>query len=309
MNDAPSYPEAPDAFILKRCQGRFQETPTVPYLFVVPHSGRYYPPNFLLTSQLSEAKLRQSEDAFVDNLYDAIPELGAHMLVATHARSYLDLNRAVNELEPDMFAPALEGNHLDQSPRVKAGLGTIPRIVAAGENIYNKPIPAREAIHRVQTLHVPFHRAIKKHLQYLKDIFGYAVLIDCHSMPSSYAGATGQKQQKWSINKPNTTDGKVILGNCWGRSCDNALTSMLESLMLHERFQVRRNVPYAGGFITKNYGNPQDGIHAIQIELCRSLYMDEENLELLPRFLDIKARLTKVFKALFASSIMQNAAE
>lgn len=254
-----------------------------PFLFSIPHSGRHYPEGFRRQSQLDERELRLSEDAFVDKLFGGISNVGATGLVATYARAYVDLNRAPNELEPGMFSGECGAYEVDINNRVKAGLGVIPRVIGEGLPIYKQPIPIREAFKRLDEVYHPYHAKVSELLMTQYRRFGKAVLIDCHSMPSG--PELGRRRQ----GQPD-----IVLGDCWGTSCARELTSLAERLFLDAGFKVRRNIPYAGGFATRHYGAPSQGCHALQIEINRSLYMDEGRVEKLPHFSEIQQKMLNV---------------
>lgn len=264
----------------------------MPLIFAVPHSGRHYPQDFKNRSVLELTDLRRSEDAFVDQLFEDAPNSHAALLVATHARAYLDLNRASNELDPSMFTPKLDESELNISYRVQAGLGAIPQYVAENMPIYDRPLPARDAIKRIDSVHKPYHEKLRAILDDFVAKYGIAFLIDCHSMPSDTRGATSQR---------NTGTPNIVLGDCWGSSCMRDLTDIAETLFLEEGFLVRRNVPYSGGYSTSYYGAPKTGVHALQIEISRSLYMDEETLTPLPEFEAIKRSISVISRKLGAS--------
>ncbi|MFC4349063.1 N-formylglutamate amidohydrolase [Kordiimonas lipolytica] len=249
-----------------------------PFVFALPHSGRFYPKAMRAATHLSDHTLRLSEDAFVDRLFKSAPESGATLLVATHARAYLDLNRDEMELDPTMFTPALDPTMVQETHRVKAGLGIIPRLVAENVPIYTKQLPAREAFFRIDQVYKPYHEKLAALISTRRKQFGYAVVIDCHSMPSE------------------NRDGKrygpdIVLGDNWGSACSRDMTSIAEELLIRAGFRVRRNVPYSGGFTTQYYGNPNQGRHALQIEINRAIYMNENKLEPLPEFGEIHDKL------------------
>ncbi len=278
------------------------------FVFAAPHSGRLYPESFRARSILSDAELRQSEDAFVDELFSWVPKKGACLLAATHARAYLDLNRAAGELDPNLFSPPLDPSRLDISHRVRSGLGIIPSIVAEGAYIYKEPLPAREAEKRVKEIHAPYHGKLHELLDNRRKRFGSAFLLDCHSMPSEVSAITGKSKHP-----------DIILGDNWGSACAAQLTATAEEALLDAGFHVRRNVPYSGGYSTQHYGNPNARLHALQIEINRSLYMNERTYEKLPQFEEVKAALEKAMSQVitaFSASIssasgpnLKNAAE
>ena len=240
----------------------------LPVVLASPHSGSVYPPDLVAASRLDAHALRRSEDSFVDELFAAGPALGAPLLRARFARAYLDVNREPYELDPAMFAESLPDFVNTRSPRVQVGLGTIARIVASGEDIYRGKLCLADAMARVERLYRPYHRALGELIEVTRQRFGYSLLIDCHSMPS--------------MSAPHERGGRprvdVVLGDCHGTSCHSAIIATAQNVLAAKGYAVARNAPYAGGFTTGHYGRPRDGVHGLQIEINRSLYMDERTL-------------------------------
>jgi N-formylglutamate amidohydrolase len=236
-----------------------------PIVFSSPHSGRHYSESFLSASRLNAFDLRRSEDAFLDLLLTPAAQSGVPLLHARFPRAYLDVNREPYELDPRLIEGPLPGFANTRSMRVAAGLGAIPRIVADGQDIYRRPVPVADAFERIETLHKPFHACLRRMLQRARSAFGVALLVDWHSMPSS--DATGGR---------STPD--FVLGDRFGTSCTAQIVDAVERLLRRKGFSVARNKPYAGGFITESYGNPEKGFLALQIEASRALYMDERTL-------------------------------
>ena len=235
---------------------------TVPIVFNSSHSGMVYPDRFLHMTRLDTLTIRQSEDSYVDELYARAPFLGAPLLRAHFPRAYLDVNREPYELDPAMFCDPLPENTNIMSPRVRAGLGTIARIVAEDRPIYRTPLSWEDALMRIRGIYRPYHACLQKLLTRSRTSFGLAILIDCHSMP-----------QFFHTGKDRHAD--IILGDRFGTSCSSQLTGLVQRTFESSGLRVARNRPYAGGFITRSYGNPQHGIHALQIEISRHLYMAE----------------------------------
>jgi N-formylglutamate amidohydrolase len=236
-----------------------------PIVFSSPHSGRFYSESFLNASRLNAFDLRRSEDAFIDLLLTPAAKSGVPLIHARFPRAYLDLNREPYELDPRLIEGPLPGFANTRSMRVAAGLGAIPRIVADGQDIYRRPISVADAFERIETLHKPFHACLRRLLQRARARFGVALLVDWHSMPSS--DATGGRA---------TPD--FVLGDRFGTSCTPDIVDAVEALLRRKGFAVARNKPYAGGFSTESYGNPDKGFLALQIEASRALYMDEKTL-------------------------------
>src|SRR5688572_21679450 len=258
---------------------------TVPFVFNVPHAGAIYPAAFLASSRLDAVALRRSEDAFVDELFAPVMELGAPLMTAHFPRAFLDLNREPYELDSRMFDGRLPSFANTRSMRVAGGLGTIPRIVADGQEIYRTRLPVDEALHRIEWLYTPYHRTLRHLVRRTSQLFGHAILIDCHSMPSS------------SVSREEGVKADVVLGDRYGTSCATLLIDLVEAALRGRGYTVVRNKPYAGGFITEHYGEPALGRHALQIEINRSLYMDERSLARRPDFGAVADDLRDAFAA------------
>ena len=238
-----------------------------PLLFNSPHSGRVYPREFLQTSRLDLATLRRSEDSFVDDLIAGLTPRGYPVMRAHFPRCYVDVNREPYELDPRMFDGRLPSFANTRSMRVAGGLGTVARVVGDAQEIYDQRISVAEALHRIDTLYKPYHRALRRLFMRLHREFGAAMLIDCHSMPSS----TGTRDERPRAD--------LVIGDRYGTSCVPIIIETIEQCMRGFGYAVSRNKPYAGGVITEHYGNPTTGLHAIQIEINRALYMDERRYE------------------------------
>jgi len=243
----------------------------VPLVFSSPHSGRDYPAAFLAASKLDALAIRRSEDSFVDELFGHIPQLGAPLLRALFPRAFVDPNREPYELDPAMFTTPLPAFVNRRSPRVAAGLGTIARVVANGSEIYSGKLDFDEANERIERCYRPYHDALEDLIAHTRTMFGTCVLIDCHSMPSIGGPMENDAGRRGQVD--------FILGDAHGRSCARALTLLVEDTLRGMGYSVVRNTPYSGGFITRNYGRPERGVHALQIEINRALYMNETSFE------------------------------
>jgi N-formylglutamate amidohydrolase len=260
----------------------------VPFVFNSPHSGRHYPLSFLDASRLDSNAIRRSEDAFVDELFEPVVRLGAPLLRARFPRAYLDVNREPYELDPKMYEDRLPSYANIRSLRVAGGLGTIARVVGERQEIYRTRLPVSEALERIETLYKPYHQTLRRLLAQTHVAFGYAVLIDCHSMPSAVRGTeAGQRPD-------------FILGDRYGTSCVVGLIDAAAEILTGLGYRVSRNKPYAGGFITEHYGRPLKGLHALQIEINRGLYMDEGTTLRGPGFEDLQRDLARFVDALVA---------
>jgi N-formylglutamate amidohydrolase len=262
---------------------------TCPVVFSSPHSGNVYPRRFLAVTRLEETVLRRSEDAFVDILFGGVTALGAPLIKARFPRAYLDLNREPFELDPRMFEGTLPPFANTRSLRVAGGLGTIPRVAAQAQEIYARRMPVADAVQRIEKLYKPYHACLAKLIERARRIFGIAVLVDCHSMPSAIRRA-GQTPLFGDLNPRGKPD--VVIGDRFGTSCGTDLIDVVEA-ELRRSFIVQRNKPYAGGYITEHYGNPANDCHAMQIEVSRSLYMDECGVCRSERFAAVAEALTK----------------
>jgi N-formylglutamate amidohydrolase len=260
---------------------------TVPFLFASPHSGRSYPASLLERTRLDATTLRRSEDAFVDELFAGAVGLGAPLLAAHFPRAFLDVNRGIAELDAGMFDGALAVPVDAPSPRVAAGLGVIPRIVRDGAEIYRGKLERGEAEARLNQLYKPYHRALAELMEETRARFGAAVLIDCHSMPSA-------------LSVPD-----IVLGDRYGASATPQLTARAEAALSREGFSVARNTPYAGGHTTVLYGKVATGCHALQVEINRALYLDEDKIAKKTSFESVRARLTRAMEFLTAMPLSQ----
>lgn len=258
-SDIEPYADRPVAIALPPVQ-------TVPLVFASPHSGRDYVPSFLAQTNLDRLTLRRSEDSFVDQIFSGVPNCGAPLIHALFPRAYVDPNREPYELDPEMYVEQLPPFANTSSPLVAAGLGTIPRVVATGNAIYKGKLSLNEAFRRVNGCHLAYHRALSDLIQRTRSRFGCCVVVDCHSMPSSELPA-------WQRTTQLLAD--IILGDRFGSSCAPTVMDTTHAALKEMGYAVVRNVPYAGGFTTRRYGRPETGVHVIQIELSRALYMNE----------------------------------
>jgi N-formylglutamate amidohydrolase len=247
----------------------------------------------MAASVLDAAAIRRSEDALVDGLVTGAARHGATVITAAYARAYLDVNREPYDLDPSMFEDELPAFARGRSARVAAGLGSIARIVAEGQEIYGRKLTFAEAASRIETVHTPYHAALRALIAEAKAGFGAAVLVDWHSMPSAAAQTLGQSGD---IRGAGVCD--MVLGDRFGSACDARLIALVERELEALGYRVTRNAPYAGGYTTEFYGRPRDGVHALQIEINRALYLNEATLEPHEGFARLRADLERVFAAL-----------
>jgi N-formylglutamate deformylase len=257
---------------------------TAPLVFASPHSGRCYPAAFLAETRLDALSVRRSEDSFVDELFAAAPGHGVPLLAATFPRVYCDANREAWELDPGMFDGPLPPWVNSASPRVGAGLGTIARIVANGEPVYRRRLSFPAVESRIQRCWHPYHAALRRLIEETQAEFGCCLVIDCHSMPT---------HPLLGAQMPD-----MILGDAHGTACSPRAVRLVEELLGERGYRVRRNDPYAGGYVTRHYGRPREQVHVLQIELARGLYMNETTIERLPGMARLRADLTGLIEEL-----------
>ena len=284
MHDAASHAACP-CEILKPGEQK------LPVVLASPHSGDGYPPEFLAQSRLAANALRKSEDCFVDELFASGVRLGAPMVRAHFPRIYVDPNREPFELDPRMFEDKVPDYVNANSPRVAAGLGTIARFAAGGEDIYRKKLQFAEALRRIEGCYRPYHAMLRQLIDATIARFGFCILLDCHSMPS--------------VGGPMEADAgraraDFVLGDCFGASCAPAVMAHAERSLRAMGFSVRRNAPYSGGFTTRHYGRPAERVHALQVEVNRALYMNQDNFAKGPAFAAVAARMGEFVAAIAA---------
>jgi N-formylglutamate deformylase len=258
---------------------REPETVRIPFVFNSPHSGRHYPEDFLRQTRLDAHSIRRSEDHFVEELFASATDLGAPLLLAHFPRAYLDVNREPYELDPRMFEGKLPAYANINSLRVAGGLGTVPKLVAENMEIYAHRLPVEEALERVERVYKPYHACLRRLIARTHVHFGFGILVDCHSMP-------GNVRVAGSAIRPD-----FIIGDRYGTSAAADLSRAAIQILEEMGFSAIRNKPYAGGFITEHYGRPARGLHALQIEINRALYIDEVTLQKRPEFHAVAAAI------------------
>lgn len=247
-----------------------------------PHSGRYYSDSFRRASVLDGLSIRSSEDAYVDLLVESAPSLGAPLLLAEYPRAYVDLNRSPDEMDPAVVADI---GRVVQTPRISSGLGVIPRVVANGRSIYRGKLSKAEANLRIEQIWTPYHAQLDELMSRAHERFGEAAVLDFHSMPHEALDA---------IARPDMRRPDVVLGDRFGAAARPDLVDALEAAFQDAGLVVSRNAPFAGAYVTQRYGRPARGWHAVQVEIDRSLYMDEHSLQLRSDFDDVKVIVTSV---------------
>ena len=257
-------------------------TPVSCVVFASPHSGRDYTWSFLRKTVLNEHAIRSSEDAFVDQLFECAPQFGAAFIKAGAPRAYVDLNRARDELDPALIEGVRRVGH---NPRVASGLGVIPRVVANGRAIYRGKMSLHEAHERISQYWEPYHHRLQTLLDAAHTRHGQTVLIDCHSMPHEAMDGVARA----GIRRPD-----VVLGDRFGAAASGDVVDRIEAAFSDAGFIVTRNAPFAGAYITQAYGKPGRGQHAVQVEIDRSLYMNEQLIRPNGDFEAVQSALARV---------------
>jgi N-formylglutamate amidohydrolase len=252
-----------------------------PLVLASPHSGTELPEGFLAASRLGPAALRRIEDAHVGALLAESAALGVPLLEATHSRAVIDLNRAEDEIDPSMFAGMVVRTPR-LTDRVRRGYGLFPRVAGPNQLIHAGRLPPRLAEERLATLHRPWHTALADGLDRARQRHGYAVLLDIHSMPPLEG-----------IDPP-----RLVLGDLNGQSAAPQLVCWLESAFQAEGLKVGRNIPYAGGHTTERHGRPSEGLHCVQLEFDRTLYMEMGSLAPHQGFAPLAALIARVVAGL-----------
>jgi len=231
----------------------------VPVLLSVPHAGRAYTPGLLALARVPAPTLALLEDPFVDRLIDGGVATGAAAIVADAPRAEIDLNRALDDFDHGMLADPPQAAS-GMSHRASAGLGLIPSRLASHGALWHRGLDADDVARRVATIYEPYHQALAETLTGLRDRYGVAILIDCHSMPSRPGMAAG-----------------VVLGDRMGETCGEWLIAVAENACADARLPSVRNDPYAGGEIVRRHGEPSANVHALQVEFDRSLYLNSSS--------------------------------
>ena len=261
----------------------------VPLVFDSPHSGSHYPDDFRFCCPLEV--LRTAEDTYVDELYAAAPQLGATFIGAVFPRSYLDPNRAVDDLDTSLIDGPWPSD-LKPSHRTRSGLGVVRRVARTGTPIYDRKLSVAEILARIERYHTPYHRVLEEACTRVHGKFGIVWHVNCHSMPSQRSGKKGG-------HCPD-----LVLGDRDGTTCEPELTDFGARVLRGRGYTVRINEVYKGVEIVKRQGRPGEGRHSLQIEVDRALYMDQKTLEKTAGFAPLQADITHLIEALttFASA-------
>lgn len=255
--------------------------PTIPVLIAVPHAGRRYPSSLLQHMRHPDVARMKLEDRYVDKLAKAVADAtGAASIMAHAPRAMIDLNRSPDDMDWNMLGRAGFGSP-PPSARARSGLGLIPRRLPGLGDLWRGAIAEDDLHERMDRVHAPYHYAITAIMTHLRDHWGTALLVDLHSMPPLPEGADG-------------TSMEIIIGDRFGASCSAGLVSHAFALLAEDGRRVAHNRPYAGGYVLDRHGVPRDSMHAMQLEIDRSLYLDSELIELGDGFAGMVATLTNL---------------
>lgn len=259
---------------------------TAPVIIASPHSGSIYPPAFRTRSLLTLAQLRRNEDMFVDRLIGLAVDAGAPLLSAHFPRCYVDVNRA-----PDDLPQAWSDRPITVSVRAQAGIGVVPTHIGERTPIYRRVPSKADAQARIATLYHPYHAALQELIDQCRERFGRALLIDCHSMPGF---------APMGSRRPD-----IVLGDRFGKACHPETLFRVRQILQDADFSVAVNYPYAGGYVTRHYGQPDIGVETIQIEVNRDLYLNPVTLAPKRGYDAVAARMGRVIHAIIDSATPQ----
>jgi N-formylglutamate amidohydrolase len=226
----------------------------LPVLLSVPHSGRDYPDWLISMASAGKASLTTLEDPLVDRLVWRALQRGCGAVIARAPRAAVDCNRAEDEVDPSVVDGARRGR---VSARARGGLGIVPARTQQHGYLWRRAITLKQLEERVGQAHRPYHEAIEAQLGLLKDRFGCALLLDCHSMPPPPSGVP-----------------PVVFGDCRGRTANGWISAEAIAVARRSGFEAGLNDPFAGGHVIERHGRPAEGVHSLQIEIDRRCYLD-----------------------------------
>ncbi len=253
-----------------------------PLIVSSPHSGRYYDKKFLELTGNRKKLYNQIEDMYVDQLVEDFHKYGSTLLSTKVSRAVIDLNRDKNEIDTDLVKNLPEKNFY-KSIYVKSGIGLFPRLSRDYNELYVKDFLWKEAKLRINKYYKPWHFQLRSSIESIRSKFNFCLLMDYHSMPSNVQNKITNKNQ-------------IVIGNNYGKSCNESLTNFVKNSFMNKGYIVAINKPYAGGYITRNYSNLDQNINTLQIEICRSLYMNENTFKKNSNFLNLKNNLNLIMQ-------------
>ncbi|MEM1194856.1 MAG: N-formylglutamate amidohydrolase [Pseudomonadota bacterium] len=273
----------------------------LPVLIAVPHAGRVYPGNVLAGFRDKELCQIRLEDRHVDQLGVAIAKsTGTGLLLAHAPRAMLDLNRAHDDIDWDMIggarrkvsaSPLVRGKRIGgANRRARSGLGLVPRRLPGFGEIWRAPLPRDELDARIDHIHRPYHEFLRQELERIRDAWGSALLLDLHSMPP-LRQQSGQDRAT-----------QIVIGDRFGASCGVSLLSKAFRYLEADGFEVAHNRPYSGGYVLDRHAAPSRGIHALQIEVCRSMYLDDRHYATSPGIKPLAKMLAGLVRELGAET-------
>lgn len=281
----PGTPGIP-AFVLEAL-----EPSDVPVLIAAPHAGRAYPARLLKDMRQPEIAAARLEDRFVDRVAKAVArEIGAPLIFAQAPRAMIDLNRAPDDVDWEMLPRNARpvGLRALQSRRVRSGLGLVPRRLPGFGDIWRGRLAEGDLQARIDCVHEPYHAAITRSLNVLRERWGAALLLDLHSMPPL-------------MPRPGCEPARFVVGDRFGASCHGSLVATTFAHLTGEGWAAAHNRPYAGGYVLDRHGKPGESIHALQLEIDRSCYLDSRLLEPGPGMTDIVGLLAGLVRCLAAT--------
>lgn len=265
-SDGEPAGEASEPFTLTRAA-----LPPIPIVIAAPHGGRNYPDYVLENMREPTFSRLRLEDRLIDTVASEVARLtGASLLIANTPRAILDLNRSKDDVDWGMVegAKPTDNRVSQKNRRARSGLGLVPRRLPNFGEIWRHKLAAHELDERIEQIHRPYHSALGKEMERLRDHWGAALLVDLHSMPPL----------KKLYGMPNIA--RFVVGDRFGASCDPGLTGCVLRFLDRQLFPNNHNRPYAGGYILEQHAAPRRGLHALQLEVCRTLYLDPAMAEL-----------------------------
>ncbi len=260
----------------------------LPLVFDSPHSGNNYPADFKYSCDFTD--LEQAEDKYVDDLFSSVPDHGASLLCATFPRSYIDVNRAATDIDPELLHEPWPHSEIAPSPRSDAGIGLIRRLVRPGIPVYNRVLSAKEVLNRIEKYYEPYHTALEKLINDAHYNFGQVWHVNCHSMPSGSA----RPKQAIGLAGRQPKESDIVLGDRDGTSCDYEFTFAMRDFLRKLGYTVTVNDPFKGVELVDRYSNPARGFHSIQIEINKSLYMNETTGRKNKNYAELKGDMDKL---------------
>lgn len=251
--------EPVEAFTLYNC-----DAPAIPVLLSVPHAGRDYPPELLANLRVSPAELLRLEDRYADRLIQPAIVAGCPAIVAHRARAWIDLNRAETDIDTGMLSGSDQIADAVPSGKARGGLGLFPRRLQACGELWRQPMGRADVEQRIERAHRPYHRAVAEILSVMRARFGVAILLDVHSMPPIPAGAGSD------------TPPRIVIGDRFGRSAASVYAELVAGRAQALGLTAALNAPYSGDYILQRHGDPGRDVHALQLEVDRSLYLDSD---------------------------------